>query len=526
MHADSKDPGFKALSNADALKHKREESSFLALVQNAPFGIYVVDSRFCLLAINKGAEPAFREIDPVIGRDFAEIVRILWPEPFATEVIERFRHTLATGESYVAPRLVAARQNVERVESYDWQIQRLTLPDGTFGVVCYYYDLTAVLQAEAALRESEERLRQADRLKDEFLATLAHELRNPLVPIRTGLETIRQLGDTTAAVTEVRAMMERQLSHMVHLIDDLLDVSRITTGTIHLHRQPSSLERLLRMAIEAHQAQIAAGRMAVSLDLPRESVVINVDPTRFVQVISNLLDNAVKYTDAGGQIRISAKLTSNGGDAKILALTMSDSGSGISEALLPRLFEPFTRGDTENRRAHGLGIGLALARRLIEMHGGSIEAQSEGRGCGSEFTIRLPLTDVSTETSVETSPEIRRIGRRIVVIDDDADVAKSIARLVSALGGESRVAHNGEDGLALVRDFQPDVVLLDIGMSRMDGIETCGRIRKEFGRTVLVVAMTGWGREQDKQAAFRAGFDLHLTKPPDPKALVRLLAGD
>ena len=205
MHADPKDHGFKALSSADALKRQREESSFLALVENAPFGTYVVDSRFCLLAINRGAEPAFREIDPVIGRDFAEIVRILWPEPFATEAIERFRHTLATGEPYVAPRLVATRHNVDRVESYDWQIQRLTLPDGTFGVVCYYYDLTAVHQAEAALRESEERLRQADRRKDEFLATLAHELRNPLVPIRTGLETIRQLGDTTAAVAEVRA---------------------------------------------------------------------------------------------------------------------------------------------------------------------------------------------------------------------------------------------------------------------------------------------------------------------------------
>ena len=526
MHAESKDPGFKALSSADALKRQREESSFLALVQNAPFGIYVVDSRFCLLAINRGAEAAFREIDPLIGRDFSEIVRILWPEPFATEAIERFRHTLASGEPYVAPRLVETRHNVDRVESYDWQIQRLTLPDGTLGVVCYYYDLTAIHQAEAALRESEERLREADRLKDEFLATLAHELRNPLVPIRTGLETIRQLGDTPDAVAEVRAMMERQVSHMVRLIDDLLDVSRITTGTIHLQRQPSSLETLLRMAIEAHQAQMDAGRIAFSLDLPEESVVIDVDPTRFVQVISNLLDNAVKYTDAGGQIRISAKLTSNGGAAKALTLTLSDSGVGISEASLPQLFEPFTRGDAETRRAHGLGIGLALARRLIEMHGGSIEARSEGRGSGSEFTIRLPVTDASAGTSVESSPEVRRINRRIVVIDDDADVAKSIARLVSALGGESRVAHNGEDGLALVRDFRPDVVLLDIGMPKMDGIETCRRIRKEFGSTILVAAMTGWGREQDKQAAFRAGFDVHLTKPPDPKALMRLLAGD
>jgi len=524
--AKSSGPGFNALIDDESLRRQRERSSVLDLVENAPFGIYVVDSRFCLLAINKGAEAAFREIDPLIGRDFAEIIRILWPEPFATEAIERFRHTLATGEPYRAPKFVETRHNVDRVESYDWQIQRMTLPDGSFGVVCYYYDLTAVHQAEAALRESERRSREADRSKDEFLATLAHELRNPLVPIRTGLETIRQLGDSPCAVAEVRAMMERQLTHMVRLIDDLLDVSRITTGTINLQRQPSSLETLLGMAIEAHQAQIDAGEIAVSLDLPRESVILDVDPTRFVQVVSNLLDNAVKYSDAGGEISISAKLTRiTKADAKTLTLTLRDSGAGISEDLLPHLFEPFTRGDAETRRAQGLGIGLALARRLIEMHGGSIEARSEGPGRGSEFTIRLPVTDVSAGTSVETLPEVRRLTRRIVVIDDDADVAKAIARLVTALGGESRVAHNGEDGLALVRDFRPDVVLLDIGMSKMDGLETCRRIREEFGRNLFVAAMTGWGREQDKQAALRAGFDVHITKPPEPKALLRLLAG-
>ena len=400
------------------------------------------------------------------------------------------------------------------------------LPNGTFGVVCYYYDLTAVHQAEAALRESEARLREADRRKDEFLATLAHELRNPLVPIRMGLESIRQLGDSPGAVAEIRVVMERQLSHIVRLIEDLLDVSRITTGIIHLHRKPSSLDMLLKMAIEAHQAQLDAGQISFSLELPHETVVLDVDPTRFVQVISNLLDNAVKFTDAGEQIKIVARLTGNAdGSARTLVLTLSDSGAGISEALLPHLFEPFTRGDAETRRVQGLGIGLALARRLIEMHGGSIDARSEGQGLGSEFTIRLPVADISAETSVEASKEISRINRRIIVIDDDADVAKSIARLVSVLGGEARVAHSGDDGLALIRDFRPDVVLLDIGMSKMDGIETCRRIREEFGSNLFVAAMTGWGREQDKQAALRAGFDVHLTKPPDPKELLRVLAG-
>ena len=528
MPAEWKGPGFKSLVEADSAAQQLEEPSFLALVQNAPFGIYVVDSCFRFVAINKGAEPPFRGIDPLIGRDFAEIVRILWPEPFATDTIERFRHTLATGEPYFAPKLVETRHNIDRVESYDWQIQRLTLPNGTFGVACYFYDLTLVYQAETALRESEARLREADRRKDEFLATLAHELRNPLTPLRTGLETIRHVGDSPDAVADVRTMMERQLNHMVRLIDDLLDVSRITTGIIHLHRTPSSLDMLLRTAIEAHQTQIDAGRIAFSLELPHESVVLDVDPTRFVQVISNLLDNAVKYTDPGGQIRIAAKLTRTknaDGFAKTLVLTLSDSGAGISETFLPQIFEPFSRGDAEARRVQGLGIGLALARRLIEMHGGSIDARSEGQGLGSEFTIRLPVADISAGASVEASQKVTRINRRVVVIDDDADVAKSIARLVSALGGEARVAHSGEDGLALIRDFRPDVVLLDIGMAKMDGIETCRRIRKEFGNSPFVAAMTGWGREQDKQAALRAGFDIHLTKPPDPEELLRVLAG-
>ena len=378
---------------------------------------------------------------------------------------------------------------------------------------------------EHVLRKSEERLREADRQKDEFIATLAHELRNPLVPIRIGLATIRQLGDMPSTVAEVAGMMERQLSHMVRLIDDLLDASRITTGTIQLRRQHLSLKALLNVAVEAHQTQIDAGRMDFSLDLPEESVVLDVDPTRFVQVISNLLDNALKYTAPGGQVRFAAELTHDS-ERAMLVLKLSDSGVGITAALLPQIFEPFTRGDVEARHVQGLGIGLALTRRLIEMHGGSIDAHSEGSNLGSEFTVRLPIvTDVPAVDSVQPWPKVTKINRRIAVIDDDADVAKSIARFISTLGGEPRVAHNGEDGLALIRDFRPDVVLLDIGMPKMDGFATCQRIREEFGTGVFVVAMTGWGRKEDKQAALRAGFDTHLTKPPEPEELTRLLAG-
>ena len=248
-------------------------------------------------------------------------------------------------------------------------------------------------------------------------------------------------------------------------------------------------------------------------------MVLDVDPTRFVQVISNLLDNALKYTDPGGQVRIAAELTQDS-ERAMLVLKLSDSGVGIAAALLPQIFEPFTRGDDEARHAQGLGIGLALTRRLIEMHGGSIDAHSKGLNQGSEFTIRLPIvTDIPVADAVQPGPKATRINRRIAVIDDDVDVAKSIARFISALGGEPRVAHNGEDGLALMRDFRPDVVVLDIGMPKMDGFATCRRIREEFGSGVFVVAMTGWGSEEDKQAALCAGFDAHNAKPPKPEEL-------
>ena len=378
-------------------------------------------------------------------------------------------------------------------------------------------------RAEEALRKSEEQLREADRRKNEFLAVLAHELRNPLAPIRTGLELIRVTGDATDAVESLRVMMERQIAHMVRLIDDLLDVSRITSGKIRLQREPTPVASLLTSAIEANRDAITAKQLTLSLHLPDTLCIVDADPTRFVQVLSNLLHNAAKFTELGGSIRVSAVVDDgDASGARQLVISVADSGIGIAPKLLPRVFELFTQGDRGPTHP-GLGIGLALARQLVELHGGRIEARSGGTGHGSEFVIRLPLSARAPQEPAAESGGRPRIDCRVMVIDDNRDAADTLAKLVEALGGECRTAYDGEAGLREVIAYRPEVVLLDIGMPGMDGYETCRRIRQELGYETLVVAVTGFGQEQDKDRATRAGFDAHLTKPADPTALEEIL---
>lgn len=381
-------------------------------------------------------------------------------------------------------------------------------------------DITERKTTEAALREREERLRESDRRKDEFLAVLSHELRNPLAPVRTGLEIIRLTGNSPNAVEQLRAMMERQIAHMVRLIDDLLDVSRITSGKIRLQRQTVELSTLLGTALESARAAIDEKSIELRVDVPNTRILIDADPTRFIQVVSNVLHNAVKFTEPCGNITIAARTTLDE-----LVLTITDSGAGISESMLPRVFDLFTQDDDVAQRANsGLGIGLALARRLLELHGGSIEARSEGPGRGSSFEMRLPVSRAAAVVTPLRRPDrVSGSKRRVVVIDDNRDAANSIAMLVELVGCQASVAYDGKAGLEQIRALRPDIVLLDIGMPGIDGFETCRRIRSELGTEVVVVAVTGWGQEQDRQAVMRAGFDAHLTKPPDPAVLHRLL---
>jgi PAS domain S-box-containing protein len=373
-----------------------------------------------------------------------------------------------------------------------------------------------------AERRAEEERRQADRRKDEFLATLAHELRNPLAPIRNALHILRLAGDRPAALEQSRTLIERQVGQLVRLVDDLLDLSRWTRGKIELRRQDVVLESVVDAALETSQPTIAALNHQLTVVLPSEPVYLNGDPVRLAQVLSNLLNNAAKYTPPNGRLGLVAECA--GGE---VAIRIRDSGIGISAALLPRIFDLFVQGDCSLERARGgLGIGLTLVKCLVELHGGKVEAHSDGENQGSEFVVRLPL--VAEKNKSGTGIDVNTVsahhrGRRILIADDNHDAADSLAALLSIMGNEVRTAYDGMDAIQAAKHFQPDLVFLDIGMPRLNGYETCQQIRSQIDRNVMIVALTGWGHEHDKQRSQAAGFNEHLVKPLDAAALQRVL---
>jgi signal transduction histidine kinase len=384
------------------------------------------------------------------------------------------------------------------------------------------------LQIEVAERARVElALKEADRHKDEFLAMLAHELRNPLAPIRNSVHLIKMRSLEDPQLCLARDVIERQLKQLTRLVDDLLDVSRITRGKINLARERLELADLMSRAVETVMPAIEARGHALSVELPERPLRLYGDPVRLVQVLGNVLGNAAKYTGAGGRITLSARRRNR--DAEI---SVRDNGMGIAAEVLPRIFDLFTQMDQRMERSpSGLGIGLALVRRLVEMHGGTVAASSPGPGQGSEFTIRLP---VSVERADETDGDGGEAAaqaaapagrRRILVADDNLDALETLATLLALDGHEVFRARDGEEALAVADRERPEVLLLDIGMPRANGYEVARRIRLEpWGRTITLVALTGWGQDADRRRSEEAGFDLHLTKPVDPKVVSDLLA--
>jgi CheY-like chemotaxis protein len=373
-------------------------------------------------------------------------------------------------------------------------------------------------------RQAVDALREADWRKDEFLAMLAHELRNPLAPIRNGLQILRVAEGDRAVVAQTREMMDRQAQHLARLVDDLLDVSRITRGRVELRREPVDLVEIVARAAEAARPLIDARRLRLTVSQPKGAVWVTGDPTRLTQVIDNLLNNAAKYTEEGGQVGLA--LEQEGGRAVV---RVRDTGAGIPAEMLPRVFDLFIQGDhTLDRSEGGLGIGLTLVRSLVEMHGGSVEAFSQGLGRGSEFIVRLPVRsgdDVpcSQEAGTETGPKGPRY--RILVVDDNVDAANSLATLLRLSGHEVRTAHTGLKVLDVARELKPEVALLDLGLPGVDGFEVARRLRQEsWGKDVLLIALTGYGQEEDRRRSREAGFDHHLTKPADLALLEELLS--
>ena len=366
-----------------------------------------------------------------------------------------------------------------------------------------------------------EQLREADRRKDEFLATLSHELRNPLAPLRNSLHLLGLAGASVGPAAPIRDMMERQVNHLVRLVDDLLEMSRISRGTFELRKERVPLGAIIQNAIETSDPLIQGAGHRLTVSVPEEPLWVDGDPVRLAQILANLLNNAAKYTEAGGTLEVHARRE---GASAVIAVR--DNGAGISPEAIPRLFEMFSRGDRGSGRDQGgLGIGLALARRLCEMHGGSVTARSEGPGRGSEFIVRLPLAarQAGEEIIAEAgAPPVPR--KRILVVDDNRDAAESMGMLLEFLGADVRVAVDGPGALEAFEIYEPAVVLLDIGMPGMDGYEVARRIRTEFPqRHTAIVALTGWGQEEDRRRARAAGFDHHLIKPADVGALQALL---
>ncbi len=380
----------------------------------------------------------------------------------------------------------------------------------------------AVIARDITDRKRLERaLLDADRRKDEFLATLAHELRNPLAPLRSGLYVLRKLQETGETAEHVQEIMERQVNHLVRLVDDLMDVSRISHGKINLKKEPSDLGAAIRQAAEMTRELLEASGLELTLTLPKEPLTVDADPARLAQVFGNLLDNAAKYTHAGGRIEISAERLD--GEAIV---TVADTGIGIPAKMLPRVFDLFTQVDGSLARARGgVGIGLALVRDIVRLHGGGIEARSDGEGLGSRFIVRLPLaTAPARETTVSSAMREAPRSRRVLVIDDNVDAADSLALLLELLGATVQVANDGARGLIALTDLKPDLVFLDLGMPGMDGFETARRIRElPGGKIATLIALTGWGGDEIHKRTKESGIDRHLIKPVEIEELEKLL---
>jgi PAS domain S-box-containing protein len=378
-------------------------------------------------------------------------------------------------------------------------------------------------EAQESLRAAVADLERSNAEKDEFLATLAHELRNPLAPIRSAVEIIRLGGPVDPELSWAREVIERQVHVMARLLEDLLDVSRLSRQRLELRCERLVLSAVVDAALETTRPLIEARQHTLAVDLPPEPIHLEGDPVRLAQVFSNLLNNAAKYTEKGGEIRFSAALR---GDEAVVSVR--DNGIGIPAEALPHIFEIFSQATPLSMQSRsGLGIGLSLVKGLVELHGGHVEVHCEGAELGSEFVVRLPLAQARAAGSAPGGDSEQPVGqdaRRVLVVDDNRDSADSLSRILELAGHTVHTAYDGERALQVAAEMRPEVVLLDLGMPRVDGYQACRRIRGEpWGRDVLMIAVTGWGQEADRRRSAEAGFDVHLVKPVPPARLRRVV---
>ncbi len=463
---------------------------------------FVLDRQWRFTQIN---DPALRYFDLSAEQVLGKVMWEEFPMTLGTPIETLFRQVASTGR--------AAQEEILAPVSKRWLDVR-GVPTGT-GVMAVFSDITERVKAGLALRE-------ADQRKDEFLATLAHELRNPLAPI---MSAVPLLAGEPAVRDNARAIIERQVHHMARLVDDLLDVSRITLGRITLRRERADVALIVSQALEASRPLIEAAGHHFTLQLPEEPLEVDVDVLRLSQALLNVLNNAAKYTPAGGRIDL---IVSRAQEEVLIAVC--DTGIGIPGTLLPRVFDMFAQLDRSlESTTGGLGIGLTLAGRLVGLHGGTLSAHSEGPGRGSRFEIRIPLAapqPAALPVMIPAIPAGPSPPRRVLVVDDNLDVAESLSLLLQSCGHETELAHDGLAAVEASARFAPDIVLLDIGLPGLNGYEAALRMRQQGrGAGLTLVALTGWGQREDRERAAEAGFDLHLTKPVDP-AVIMALARD
>jgi len=495
---------------------RRQTARFEMLLNEVPLGVFLVDQDLRIRHVNPSTVPVFGDVPELIGRDLVDVLHRLWPAPYADDVVQRFRHTLATGEPYITPEFIEQRLDRGVTEYYAWQIHRIALPDGLFGVVCYFRDISTEVKARTALAAS-------DRHKDEFLAMLAHELRNPLAPILVSVDVIRRAGASNPALVDhALDLIRRQVGHMVRLVEDLLDVGRVSRGRIDLRRERVELRAAVQQVLESTRALFEQREQILEVALPADPVFVSVDPVRLAQIVGNLLNNASKFTPRGGHVWLAVELGPQ------VAIRVRDDGIGLAAEHLTSVFGMFTQVDTSlERTSTGLGIGLTLVKTLTEMHGGSVTAYSRGLGQGSEFVVRLPM-EVSQEGPVAPPPAANAavVPLRILVVDDNHDAADALCMLLTFNGHETHTEYDGEAAVAAAATFRPDIILMDIGLPGLNGYEAARQIgaRHTGPDRPVLVAVTGWGQSEDRQRSKNAGFDAHVVKPMDDVTLGRILA--
>ncbi len=496
---------------SDHLEADEVRSRLAAIVRSSDDAIVSKDLNGVINSWNAGAERLFGyTAEEVIGRP----VSILIPEDREDE----------------EPRILKLIRSGRAVDHYETVRRRKdgTLIDVSLSVSPIIDDLGKVVGAAKIARDISQQklfeasLYEASQRKNEFIAVLAHELRNPLAPIRNALRILQSKTADDPATDNITGMMQRQLRLIVRLVDDLLDVSRISRGKIELRRERVELNSLVREVVEAARALTQCDDQEITIECPADPVYLFVDPTRIAQVIGNIVNNACKFSGEGGRIAVIVET-----DGSSAVIRTRDNGIGIAPEKRMMIFEMFTQIDTSlERTERGLGIGLALAKTLVELHDGEITVESDGPGRGSEFIVRLPVAGDTAETPMASGHQVPRLtGRRILVVDDNHDSAASLAVLLEMMGNETRTAHDGVSAYETALAFRPELMLLDIGLPKMNGYDVCRRIRKQpWGEAMTIVALTGWGQKEDVRKSIEAGFNGHLVKPVELEALADVLS--